>query len=180
MRHGTTHRRGNTAPTSDHSEKARCYQPCRPTLRAQYRRMTWSSQIPRSEFDSREHEGLLMRKPKGAHAMIPRRNSSPEPKSASSIRCVKKGYMIRLVEPFPAESWLQADPLYAGYLQYDPSQPSSLTTNDWVSKELLRITSWIHAGFSSRTPKAEFKTPCSAGKESFIRFENPLTSHAHV
>jgi hypothetical protein len=99
--------------------------------------------------------------------------SSPGPKSASSIRCVEMGYMIRLgtnsVEPSPTES-----------LPDPPSQPSSLTTNDWVSKKLLRITSWIHARFSSRTPKAEFKAPCSAGKESFIRFENPLTSHAHV
>src|SRR5271154_4658890 len=61
-----------------------------------------------------------------------------------------------------------------------PSQPSSLTTNDWVFKKMLRITSWIHAGFGSRRPETEFKTPYLAEKENFIGFESPRTSHAHV
>jgi hypothetical protein len=55
------------------------------------------------------------------------------------------GYMIRLgtnaAQPSPTESLPDPlIPLYIGYLQYDPSQPSSLTTNDWGSKKLLRIT----------------------------------------
>jgi hypothetical protein len=82
-------------------------------------------------------------------------------------------------EPFPAD-WLEPDARYTEYLKYDPPQPSSLITNDWVSKKLLRITSWIHAGFGSRTLKTEFKTPYMAGEESFIRFESPRTNHAHV